>query len=556
MAAAPGASLDWSSSAWFEALEIATAPRVRPPAGVVAACPGQTPASDPIDMVGDAFHADPMAPLELVVLSDADAVVSWALSNGLAVTPELYDGLATLTGMRFVVARFAAPNGEAWTPTLRVSGPDVSPTLPLVLTSATASSDLLVSAFTIAEGRTALDGVQLSIDASALSYDAASGDTNYASVRRAVLLGSVAAASLLEASSRTAWVDALAVGSSHVIEPAVDSYVMRAAIYEGFDGPACSAQVATAIDVESPVSPSCARADLGVVDELPSCTESVQAGEIDPALLRCGADADDIAVAMSEHVAATTWLTRHSVIVPASQSGTLRSVAVAPGSAVDPIHEASTLDLSGCESSTGAGGSGAGGSGAGGSGAGGSGAGGAGAGGAGSGGAIDVPVYELQTGCGAPTVGGIIYYIEVDETEPPDAYYQEQADCGGEASDSYTPVYEDDGESNGVEDEIAADGTEGDCGGEASDTYDESDSDDGCGGDSSESYESSDTRESSESSSDDPACTIARRADRPRRRPQSFMWLLALIALLTPLRRATRRSPAPSLLEHDVEEAP
>lgn len=75
--AAPGAALDWSSPAWMEALELATAPRIRPPSGVVPACPGEVPPDDPVDVVGQTTHLPPLVPLEVTVLTDADAVVTW-----------------------------------------------------------------------------------------------------------------------------------------------------------------------------------------------------------------------------------------------------------------------------------------------------------------------------------------------------------------------------------------------------------------------------------------------------------------------------------------------
>src|SRR6185369_7998779 len=40
--APPGAALDLSSDAWFEALEVATAPRILPPANESPFCPGKS----------------------------------------------------------------------------------------------------------------------------------------------------------------------------------------------------------------------------------------------------------------------------------------------------------------------------------------------------------------------------------------------------------------------------------------------------------------------------------------------------------------------------------
>ena len=500
--AAPGASLDWTSDAWFEALEIATAPRIEPPSGVVPACPGEQPPGDPVDFIGNPFHVESLSPVEVQILSDADAVASWALSSGMTVTVDTYDAMVSLAGQRFVVARFDAPNGEALTPALRVSGPGVAPVLPLVLTHADASADLEVAVWTIGSDTAVLDGPQAMIDQSAISYDAADGSTNYANVRATALSNAGLGASLIETSSRTSIDGELeAAGGDHIIEGVVRSYFNRAATYEGgsFNAQTCIVQVESAIGAADRVAMSCPRADLGVVEGTPSCTEVVQSSEVDPALLRCGNEADDIAVAFSELIASDGWLTRHAMSIPSGNTGALHNVTIQPGPTRNPIVIADNLDLSNCDTTTTTG-PGAGGMG----GTGGSGTGGApttsAGGAAGSVNYVSVPVYEVDTGCGAETVGAVLFYIDVSiNEEPPDAYYQEEEDCGGDTSDSYSPVYEDDSEDNGIEDDIVEDADSGGCSGDSSDSSDTSSGDD-CGGDTSESYESSETGSSSESS--------------------------------------------------------
>ena len=431
--AAPGASVDWTNDAWFEALEAATAPRVLPPSGVVPACPGDDPPDDPVDVVGELFHVAPLTPLEVLVLDDADAVAGWAAANGLVVSPGAYDALAMLGG-KFVAARFNALAGEALTPALRISGPGVAPVLPLVLTEAI--DDLLVTSFVLAEGTATLDGPETTIDASFLSYDAASSTSNYPLVRSVAL---DADAWLLEATGRAALTDDVTIADgAHMIDSAIGSYFTRAALYDAlsFDAPTCIAMVQQALASNAAVAPSCARADLFVVDGIDTCTETVQGGEVDPALLRCGNDADDLAVAMSEHVASDTWLSRHAMEIPAASRGAVRTVGVTPASAQQPTFVADELDLSNCDGGGGAGGMGAGGTG-----------GSAGMGGTTTEVVIDVPVYEVHSGCGADEVGAVLYTIEVIladvDDEAPDAYYVEEADdCGGDTSDSVAPVYE------------------------------------------------------------------------------------------------------------------
>jgi hypothetical protein len=233
-------------------------------------------------------------------------------------------------------------------------------------------------------------------------------------------------------------------------------------------------------------------------------------------------------------------------------------VALSPSAALDPVLRAASLDMSGCpgegSSSVTVGASSS----------------------ASGGGTrtVNVPVYGVESGCGAREVGEALYVIAVtlqpDETAP-DAYYQEEDSCSGDTSDTYTPVYYDETagetgyESDSYDsggDDCSSDTTEtyddgDDCSGDTSDTYDDeadcssdtsggrddscssdttgssSSSSSDCGGDTSSSSDSSgcgDSKSGSESS-----CSVA-----PRRRPRlSFLVLLAT-AFAVPARRFTR----------------
>lgn len=582
--AAPGASLDWSSPAWMEALELATAPRIRPPSGVVPACPGEVPPDDPVDVIGQTTHIPPLPPLEVTVLSDADAVVTWAQGYGMTVPPPVVAAMNALAGQRFVVARFDAPDGEVLTPTLRVVSPTPSPTLPLILTRAT-TDDLLVTAFTLGEGRALLDGAAVSVDPTLVTYDAADATTSYADARWTALMDGGTTSSVLECATRSALAGQVAVGvGDHVIESAITTYFTRAAAYEGgaFDASACIAGVDPSVDTPATVAEACPRADLGVVEGSDTCVETVGAGELDPSLLRCGLVADDLAVALSGQVASSAWLSRHSAWVPMALTGTLRTVGVEIGPAVQPIVDADTVDASGCGGEGGEGGAGGTGTGMGTGGAGGTGTGtGASSSGAGGAGVVRVPVYEVDSGCGADDIGTVpIFYVDWDASDDyPYAYYVEQEGCGGDTTDSYEtdafePIYEEDVEGNGYADEIAEETGSNDCTGDTSDSYADDDGD--CGGDTSDSYEGDsyddggdcggdtsdtgdsyddggdcggDTSDTSDSGDDcggdtsdtgDDGCSIARR--RPRRRPRLSVIVMALLGLVAPLRRVTRPS--------------
>ncbi|MBW2454650.1 MAG: hypothetical protein JRI68_09070 [Deltaproteobacteria bacterium] len=570
--ALPGAALDWSTPAWFEALEVATAPRILPPFGEQGTCPDE-PADDVFDLVGSTYHVDPLVPQELTVAADADAVLAWATAHNLVVSPPLLAGLGSLPGHRFVLARFDAPDGVVLTPTLRVVGPGVEPTVPLVVTAA-ASDPLVVTVWTLTAGRAELDGPAAVLPDEELVFHAATGESNYATLR-ATELSSAAGASLLEVASRAALADELLFGeASHAIEGVVTTYFKRAALYQAgaIDAATCTAQSEVALASTSPLGASCPRADLGVVDGVDSCTETVLAGQVDPELLRCGSLADDLAVALSGQPLDSAWLSRHALRIDTGTSGWVKVVANGTGPSVDPVWTAAELNESGCDGSGSGGGSSSSASGTTSSGTSST---------SGGGGAstVQVPVYEVDTSCGAREIGDILYYVvvEASEEEPPPDYYYAEEDCSGDTSESYTPVYDDDWggetETDGYDyQEDGADGYEGDdCGGDTSDTSgdsgddcegdtSDSSSNDDCEGDTSDSGSNDDcegdtgdsagdsdcggdTGSSSGGSScaggdGDSGCALSGKGRR-RRMPRLSILVVSAIALLAPLRRLT-----------------
>ncbi|HZO12397.1 MAG TPA: hypothetical protein VFB62_04040, partial [Polyangiaceae bacterium] len=382
--AEPGAALDWSSPAWFEALESATAPRILPPNGI-AACPGDEPASV-VDVAGDLYHHDPLTPQEVIVLDDAGAVVSWAEQHGLVVSGAMWTALLGLeTAHRFVAARFTAPNGEALTPALRVTGLSAQAALPLVLTAA-GNEDLLVTTFVLGPGRAAFDGEPASILLGSLTFDAASTESNYPFLRSSALESP--GTWLLETTSRAALTSTIQI-SGVSIDGALHTYFTRGALYLGgaVDAAQCIGEATRALDSAGAFSQVCPRADLGVVSGGPSCSEAP--GVIDAARLRCGTALDDLAIGLSGQVAASAWLSRIAIQIPHTEHGSWRTVTFSSQAAIDPVLEAKSVDVSGCfgGGETSAASSGSSGSG-------------------GATGAAQVPVYPVDSSCGAREVGG------------------------------------------------------------------------------------------------------------------------------------------------------
>jgi hypothetical protein len=69
---------------------------------------------------------------------------------------------------------------------------------------------------------------------------------------------------------------------------------------------------------------------------------------VDPAKLRCGGSADDLAVALSGLDPTSTWVTRQSLQIPATKAGADWALAFTAGPAISPTRVAKGLDLAGC----------------------------------------------------------------------------------------------------------------------------------------------------------------------------------------------------------------
>ena len=348
--ARPGASIDWVTDAWMEALEASTAPRILPPTHLTAACPGEPEPVDPVHVAGTLAHVAPLSashPVE--VLADAWAVDAWATQHGLTLSGSMFTRLASMTGQRFIVTRFEAPDGEVLTPTLRVTGPDVANAMPFALSEA-GDRTVQLTTWVISEGRAALEGgPELSLSSIAATYDAATGTTDYRELSASALQNAGASAWLTERASATAFTESLHAYRDHHIGSLADEYAARAAIYEGdVTASLCASSLTSALTSDLPVAASCARASLGVVEGMDTCVESPSTGTVDPSALRCGTVADDFAVALGELTGAATWLTRISMSIAPHAVGDDRHVTIASGSPVDPVLETTHLDTSGC----------------------------------------------------------------------------------------------------------------------------------------------------------------------------------------------------------------
>ena len=454
-----GSALDWSSRAFFEALEVATAPRVLGPKDNDTCPDHDEPA---FDMTGDEEGMETLEPAEVTLLDDAAAVQSFATDRGIALSPALALALSEQAGVRFFVARFSAPRGVAVTKALRIVAPAPSMTLPLVLSEAR-GDDLRVTAWAVGKGRSVLSGDPVSIDVGELALEAGPGTSNYEDLLFSVLAPSAAAPAPLVydmSSHDSLQKDVSLRENGPEVKSFIRGYFERAAAYAETEGEpsSCIAQAAAILAQSARVGTACPRSDAGVVGGAAACAaDVVEPGEVDPSLLRCGPKADDLAIILSDLEPEETWLTRATIAIPAASSGTSRGVSFpGGGSRLDPELTASSIDLSECTEGGEGGGSS---SGPGSTGAGASS--GSGQPSSGSGGTVDVPLY-VYDGCSACADGSyqLVEYIQTDAADAPDAYY-EGDDCAGDSAATYSDDSCDGDSYNG--DEIAWDGDGCDC---------------------------------------------------------------------------------------------
>ncbi|WP_050429432.1 DUF2330 domain-containing protein [Chondromyces crocatus] len=573
-------SLDLSSDAWLEALDVATAPRIFPPAGERGTCPADPAAPDAVHVVCDEDPTQTLSPTEITVLEDAGAVALWAAQGGLTLSPGTASALGGVQGKRFVAARFVAPGGAALTRTLRVVLPGVEPVLPLALTQATAG-DVLVTAWFIGEGRAALpESMPVSVNEEALTWNAATLESDYEDERMAALVAAGPEGAVLECSSHDALARNVSLGGAVSIEGVVTSYFERAKSYGDGDASssACTAAAAVALSSSARVSWSCPRAAQGVVDGMDSCVESGAPGEIDPERLRCGAGADDLAVALSGMAGQEARLTRYTLRIPSNQRGVDQPLDFTPGPPVSPVLTADSVSTEDCEggvSSSSSSSSSTGGSSSG---------GGTGVPSGGAGGTIFydetfVPTY-MGCGCSGTADTADTTYddggcsgdtsdgyegTESDDGcsgDSSDGYYEEDDGCSGDSSDGYEGTESDDGCSGDSSDGYYEE--DDGCSGDSSDGYYEED--DGCSGDSTDSTSSdgcssdtsdgtsadgcssteggssSDTSCDSGSSSGSTECSIAsaKQGAQKRRGPRLSPMGLGMMAVIAPLRRLLR----------------
>ena len=532
--APPGSSLDFSSDAWFEALDVATAPRVFPPGGESPYCPGASGPTTVFDITSPLAHVVSLPVDDVVVLDDAAAVVTWAEQGGLALSPALAASLGGIGGERFIAVRFVAAGGSALTRTLRVAMPGAPAMLPLALTRAGAKP-LLVTSWMIGEGRAQPSGsTPVTIPPSEIAWDAKDKKSNYEEARAAILAAEGSDGFLTECAGTTPLATNVAIADGTAsIDGLVTAFFERTAAYgDGLTDPAsCIAAAAVALTSSAPVAASCPRASLGVIDPAAPCVESVPPGGVDPAKLRCGAPADDLAVALSGLNPGSVWVTRQSAQIPAGTAGVDWPLTFKGTTVVSPVSAAKSLNLEGCggAASTSSGGMSASGATASSSGV------------SSSSGLIFVGVGGSSMSVGSGEVGG-------DDSSGSGSFDGRPLDVGCGCSGTVdTSDTSDTSTDSSASCDGGSDTSSGSCSGDSSGSDScsgDSSGGDACDGSSSsgESCDSSGGDASCDSGGGSGDCSVRGSRGHKRSSPRFSVLALALIALLAPLRRRGRRS--------------
>lgn len=314
--ARPGAALDWAPDGWLKALEDATSPRVAPP---TASPPCNMPSATERIPAWSTTGAKKLPRAVVVHASESEARAHVA-ARGFALSAVVGTKIADVYARGYALVSVeldASGSSVISSPTLRISD-DGGAIVPLALTGS-ARTAVRVTSLVIGEGPAALSGAR-ELDADALKWGLSS--SNYANARASTLVAGGGAVWLREAASHEVLFDGLAVPRDPPIEPLVTGYFREAT---GQAQPACVATARTAGAGTGSVGRACAAGALARVPGGTACAPD--SGMIDPASFACGANVDDLALALAGTSPSRTFVTRFTGFVPQGGFGVDAAVA-------------------------------------------------------------------------------------------------------------------------------------------------------------------------------------------------------------------------------------
>ena len=200
----PGARVELSTDAWFEALDAATTAQILSPpidcpstgSGCSLGCGamdlsaggGEIPNVPQVTVV----HRGTVGPYETVTLHTAvpGALPTWLTSHGYAIDPAVQPVVDAYAkeGFDFIALRLLPDQGVQQMKPVRIVSPGMSPTLPLRMVAAGTGANVDITLFVIGEGAWVPQNFPSgALDARLLTWDFKSSSSDYA-VRRKELL--------------------------------------------------------------------------------------------------------------------------------------------------------------------------------------------------------------------------------------------------------------------------------------------------------------------------------------------------------------------------------
>jgi len=514
-----GARVDEVTDAWFEALELASAPRIVPPVCDASASKLRTRVEGPTTLTPS------VRALDVALLDDPAALRAFAASWGFELPAAVDNRFRTLSerGFRLIALVYGGAADREFTRTVRITD-DAFPAVPLFMTLGI-DEPIDITAFLMGADRYRVGkGSEIELDPDRILF-LRDGSTNYATMLGERLADARGESWVLEtAGHRLLFEGMWGPSGTDPSPPLVTTYLARAAAYGDTDGyPSCVTAIQRLAAMTGRVGRACAAGSLATVQGSGGeCSESTAPDEIAAGVLRCGPAAADLALALSGLELSTTWLTRVRGIVPAHEFGDDLAATTDPGPPKSPFLLATHSEI-GCSSTSSPDG--------------------------GSSGPTPVPpglappvappnptVVPDPTGMivdpGEPATEGLSLSCSCSPAAPESAESNDSCDRSDSSSSG-----SDEGCDGAPEDDSNTD--EEGC--DSSDSGSSSDADDGCDGDSGSSDDGCDTSSGSSSSSES-KCNVPRRSRRGRSR--TSLVTLAFAAILLPLRRLGRRRRA------------
>jgi hypothetical protein len=205
---APGAYLEQSSDAWFEALEAYTQVVVNPPplnctsrggdsgcgdsSSADSALAAESPSAFPSEPSVSVLRRETVGPYDTVTLrsTSGDALSGWLVDNGFVIPDDIRPIIQAYVseGADFIALRLRPGAGVTQMTPVRVVTPQGHAVLPLRMVAAGIGRSVDIVLYLIGEARYAMpDLVEVEADLDALSFDFATRTSNYVELQRRAL---------------------------------------------------------------------------------------------------------------------------------------------------------------------------------------------------------------------------------------------------------------------------------------------------------------------------------------------------------------------------------